>query len=701
MLIRNVRGKNVGNYDLFEYDFTKGTTIIEGNNKSGKSTILDLVRFATYGNCIKAGKIEYFKKRGAKGPFETTITFEGYKGSTWIVFRKYEAKKSIAVVYVNGIEKASGTEAVDLYIKDNFVAESLLFNSNIVQQKDSSSFVDIRPAERFKLCLDLFGIDEFKKKATVVSQDISKNETSVSQIQSEISANKIAIATAEGRLRTLDKDKLNSEITTIQKSIDEKTIIKEANELTLKDLSKKLTEADEHNKGVSEHNKRIAAINSEIASAKKTVIDITDGISDLKLSEEHNLKKIQVQTEQQAGYEKELSEIKLHRISNFNQDDLDAAYRELTEISNRKSELDKSIKLVSAGMCPTCGQPTTNAFGGLDDLSKQLDSVTTQLTESQNKISALKTKKENIEKLERENIGAKERKVTMETRIEGVKNSINAIHLSIESGKKQIANLNELLESSMTKVSLKEEEFKSLTLQETIDTSVIKASITNTSKTLQELNIDIRTLSQKLIETKSSFGMIDTLIQDVAQYKLIIEEKEKSMVSIQDEINTLSQVKELFDKKVPLFMIMKKLDYIAFEANKFLHSVTDKFDIKFEQSGDKLLIVFYDNYTGLPSDFKNLSGMESGIGSLAVRMGLSMYNAFMNNTPVHFMVLDEIDEAFSVENTKLLFDSLNNLKSQFQQMILVSHKPEIKEWLQPDHVISVKNTGFNSYIDKE
>jgi DNA repair exonuclease SbcCD ATPase subunit len=73
----------------------------------------------------------------------------------------------------------------------------------------------------------------------------------------------------------------------------------------------------------------------------------------------------------------------------------------------------------------------------------------------------------------------------------------------------------------------------------------------------------------------------------------------------------------------------------------------------------------------------------------------------MNNTPVHFMVLDEIDEAFSVENTKLLFDSLNNLKSQFQQMILVSHKPEIKEWLQPDHVISVKNTGFNSYIDKE
>ncbi len=62
MVIQTLKGKNFSNFDSFEYDFLKGITLIDGKNLSGKSSILDLIRFSLYGNCKKARKIEFFKK---------------------------------------------------------------------------------------------------------------------------------------------------------------------------------------------------------------------------------------------------------------------------------------------------------------------------------------------------------------------------------------------------------------------------------------------------------------------------------------------------------------------------------------------------------------------------------------------------------------------------------------------------------------
>jgi len=703
MTIQSIFGKNFSNFNELSYSPSQGTTVISGENGSGKSSLFDLIRFATYGNCIKARKIIFFKKRGSKGALETKIVYDDYLGSTWEIYRKYEDKKSTAYVKVDTVEKANGTKNVDEFIHDNFISESLLFNSNIVQQKDASSFVEIDPAERFKLCLDMFQVEDLKKKGAMIKKDLDALELKNQASFTEVEVHKQAITDLKSKITMTDKTTIIVAIASAEKEIALKRTEKEA--FTAKGilLQKELSIIEAQNKQIDESNQRRSTIAKEIQSLESDLQSVSSSIIQLNKYITSAATQISNWNIDVTNLISELEVIKPVRVMMFNEVELDEAYKKVTELSIEKSSLEKSIGIVKRGECLTCGQKTDKIGGGIEALNARLITIEEQLVATQLLIATLKTKKFNIEETVRNNSLLEEKKKTVQAKIDGVKGKILETETSVTNNKTQIASNTSLLGVYSLRIKDKTVELENTPIKELVSTSAIRIEITSNGAKIQSFDMEEQRINDKLVTYKTQINAIEAWEKDLEQHKLIIEQREKLIVEQQEELNTLAEVRELYEKKIPLYLILKKLEYIAFEANSFLHTVFDKFDIRFErpEAGDKLLIVFHDNYTGLPSEFKNLSGYESSIGSLAIRMGLSKYNTYMNSTPINFLGLDEADEAASSNNSRLLFDTISKMKGTFQQTILISHKPDVKEWLQPDNVITIKNDGFNSFIDKE
>ena len=133
-------------------------------------------------------------------------------------------------------------------------------------------------------------------------------------------------------------------------------------------------------------------------------------------------------------------------------------------------------------------------------------------------------------------------------------------------------------------------------------------------------------------------------------------------------------------------------------SNSFLHELMPDYNIDFSYEKDALMITLKDLKTECNSDITNLSGFEFGTSGLAVRNGISQFNAIYNNTPIQWIALDEVDAFFTEENSELLFKTIMKLKSSFKQILLITHKPLIKEIIEYDDIVNIENDGTNSYV---
>jgi exonuclease SbcC len=130
-------------------EFGKGLTGIIGKNESGKSLIVEAIRFALFGSAALRGKAEDYKKLHVELWFDI-------KGIPYHVIRKAGKVE----LYRDGAELASGTKPVNAAIIDALGYDLTVFDvANACNQGNVEALSNMRPTERKSMVDRTIGLD--------------------------------------------------------------------------------------------------------------------------------------------------------------------------------------------------------------------------------------------------------------------------------------------------------------------------------------------------------------------------------------------------------------------------------------------------------------------------------------------------------------------------------------------------------------
>lgn len=364
-------------------DFAGGINVILGNNGAGKSSMMDGIRFALFGDSGRGNNSDLIHH----GNGESTVRLgfhvneDKYEILRKISITKGEDSKTDAEMVRNGEPYAAGTKSVNSAVESLFrISRELFFNSIFVRQGEIDELVSERPADRKKLFSQIIGIDELQKKAEMIKslerrirtgaedfivhrEDLDRKREELGSIRKEFSSLsekltglKEEYGKAAGRKESLGKevDKLRSEVIALR---EKSGFLKERKE-QIRELERRLEELNTRKKKFAETETEYNGINSDsifqsralvrsIDSDMKEAAFITSQLRELarRLQEIKVLKeKLQTLADQDKEYRKnsvilEGNEQKLQAEESFMSE-----YRGKVQERDRKTEALRALK---------------------------------------------------------------------------------------------------------------------------------------------------------------------------------------------------------------------------------------------------------------------------------------------------------------------------------------------------------------------
>ena len=141
-MIKRIELENYRCYKSFEKDFTTGLNVIAGQNGTGKTTIVEAIAYALFGNKLTRGKANSWIRNNCK------------HGKVVLYLNDYTITRGDNEQYVedsDGVIIARQHVGIDQWVNDTYGFSSELFStSNYIAQKDIESFSFLQSAERIK-----------------------------------------------------------------------------------------------------------------------------------------------------------------------------------------------------------------------------------------------------------------------------------------------------------------------------------------------------------------------------------------------------------------------------------------------------------------------------------------------------------------------------------------------------------------------
>ena len=165
MKINYIELRNYRRFGHLELELPDGITGIIGNNGVGKSTLVESIAWALFGNqkdIVRAGKDSI--RRSGTGPNDATsaeLEFS-YAGEEYVVKREMSGRSMLidASLTINGKPAATGANEVsDLIERKLGMDYKSFFISVFAKQKDLAALSSMRPNERRDKILRMLGID--------------------------------------------------------------------------------------------------------------------------------------------------------------------------------------------------------------------------------------------------------------------------------------------------------------------------------------------------------------------------------------------------------------------------------------------------------------------------------------------------------------------------------------------------------------
>ncbi len=302
--------------------FPDGRLLIHGRNESGKSTVLEAIHYALYGNALRPTKRASNEDIINYGRSEAIVELEFAIDDNEYMVRR-ELKKRGANTHIlseripdGGLSRVtSGFRSVNDHILEilHGIDSDALLNSCLVEQKELGKLEASLKQERIKAMSSLLNLEAFVDARDSLRKDRGELERTHSQTELRLQVAKTAAEDYE------DAEKRKLEAETRQREIEEEQRVVAERLTRLDRLLKALAEMRRHQTSIDENMARLEGqeakreqINTSLERAEKAEAAIKELMEELPKAEEQRRQsehKIAV-LEELLGLEKEKTEKK-------------------------------------------------------------------------------------------------------------------------------------------------------------------------------------------------------------------------------------------------------------------------------------------------------------------------------------------------------------------------------------------------------
>jgi exonuclease SbcC len=184
--LRSLRLRNYRVYRAADVEFPDGLVGIYGANGSGKSTIIEAVRYALYGDA-RTEKSE-LRSAGINDDVRVELVFE-HEGNSYEVRRVLKGRNLTpsVEVYVNQQLAAQSVRDANAYLGRVLGMDQRAFLASVcAQQKELTTFATMVPAERRRLVLDLLGVSPIERALVRVREEARDARTAAGGARAQL-----------------------------------------------------------------------------------------------------------------------------------------------------------------------------------------------------------------------------------------------------------------------------------------------------------------------------------------------------------------------------------------------------------------------------------------------------------------------------------------------------------------------------------
>jgi len=670
--------------------FDKGVTVFVGHNGAGKSSVIDGITFALFGQHTRNSNKGLIRRGSNQGYAKVDFTISGRafeavrkidsKGTLAAQF--FEKKDGALVPLAAGERKQFGesmTKEIESLIGMDF---DKLKIASIVRQGELNSIIDADPRKFKELVNAIIGIDKldtaFGSMKDIIEnfrdsmrKELEYDDTDIENLRTKLDlvAKEIKDAQPQKEELVTKKQKQERELTLLQEKIDAES----PKESKIKELDTRKSEL-------------VKYVKTAITSLQKEILEKQRKLSDCEGCFDYVSTKKEIETQ-------------MRTIDT----ELESTRDEIRKLSEKvgklggQEELATKLKLKN-GKCPVCD----SVVDGLNPLFQE-ERIRDEITKMREKIASLtKAEKEAVlgkrdlelqyqRAIKAENtlkahaisnpkdlMHLKEEITQLKTSVEkipvNVDSSGNLVHLAIDSHSQT------LLET----ISSLQEETKGFDLNEFKN---LKVSFEQSRKSLSIIDQQLGAITQKILDAKQQQEKTSKILGELVFVKQYVSEL--------DEIRS-----QIFNRDGPVATSLRSwaLNLISQKASEYLAAFNVKIQrVSLQEKARDVRISCYSGNTVL--DLESLSGGEKVSVALALRLGMAHILGASN---LNFIILDEPTIHLDEERRKSLVNVLSqafeaNLGS-ISQFIIITHDSEIFENSNVDMIYNFESTAEGTKV---
>jgi exonuclease SbcC len=658
--------------------FNRGVTIFVGHNGSGKSSIIDAITFALYGqhtrktnkNLVRRGsEVSWLNLRFSVGSKEYNAYRRlGSNGQSQLAKfdQVLDSGNIVEKNVVSGERKQFGDSMSGEIAKTLGIDYKKLRVAAVVQQGELSSIIDSKPKEFKELLNSLIGIDRLDTAYQTMYEVVDRfrerlrdknggfDDKQIASIKSAIQSRNTDLQDAENQLKKLEaqRDMLKEQIFHTENEIQRmEPLILQSRELHSTEdalvkyvTSKRISMAQEV--------ERLEGLVSETRESRKAISE--------KEEVEINLQMIKSEIEDMEN------RIVLNERENGR--------------LNGVLECAKRIEIRDDGTCPLCGSPVQVEIQNIFDLNIIETEIRRKIEERKKLLTekvGLKTEERIMEEKEKKIESAE--MFLASTCVEGSK-SILDLESELVRGKSDLLRIPEILTKINDPRELVIDDFsKSL-----VDNIINLRSQTKGLKMQDYTNSKLKKtkLSNELLDLNAKLGGIEVIIREC---KNTIDTSNKILLALEDAVELLNNLEKIrskvFNRDGPVALRLRSwvLKVLSAKASEYLSMFKIGISkIELTEKARDVQVTCYGTYGDI--DMDSLSGGEKVAVALALRLAIAQ---MVSLNKLDFIILDEptihLDEERRKSLVNIISDFFKEGLGPLSQIIIITHDAEIFE----------------------
>ena len=669
-------------------EFENGVTVFVGHNGAGKSSIIDAITFALFGQHTRKSNKGLIKRGAIQGFAKVNFSVNG---RNFEAVRKIDTKGSLSAKLSelknnDQIELAAGerkqfgesmTGEVEKIIGLDF--EKLKIAS-IVQQGELNAIIKAKPKEFKELLNAIIGID--KLDVAMESMKIV-NKGFREKIKEKIGYDDTHI------------DILSRDLERNQNEIEQSIPMKAKLEEEQKSLQK---EVEEIRNKIETDAPKIDKINQLELRKKELLSYAKEAIREIQEDISENERKIRdCQGCFEHATQKEDLESKINKVEEAIEDTIKKIQEMTNQIASLKEKLILAAKLqLKDNKCPVCDSNVEklNPLFQEEHLKEEINTLQDQIFSKEKEKEMYNKKRAGFsEKLQ----SARDAEATLRAHSISNKEELLKIQeeVSLKKEKIPLTGNNNLVEIAQIDSHAKmifeniiklEEETKGFDESEF---SQLKNSVEIKQRSLSQADQQLGAIIEKISKSE----------EEIAKIKKASEE----LLTVKDYMSGLEQIQtNVFNRDGPVATSLRSwaLNTISAKASEYLASLNTKIErIHLTEKTRDISITCYSKNETL--DLESLSGGEQVSVALALRLGMA---SLLGASNLNLMILDEPTTHLDAERKKSLVGVLSQLSDNSNsespmQFLIITHDAEIFEDSAVERIYKFESSTNGSKVN--